>query len=67
MTINNHVLPILIISLLFVAIFSVTGCVDSGTTPDGEVDDHDITATQTTGSDEEVILKIFHAGSLSVP
>ena len=67
MTINNHILPILIISLLFVAIFSVTGCIDNETTPADEVDSQDTTATQTTGSDREAILKIFHAGSLSVP
>jgi molybdate/tungstate transport system substrate-binding protein len=67
MTINNHILPILIISLLFVAIFSVTGCIDNETTTDLEVDSQDTNATQTTGSDREAILKIFHAGSLSVP
>ena len=67
MNIKNHILPILTISLLIVAIFSVTGCVDNETTPDSDVDSHDITANQTTGSGEEAILKIFHAGSLSVP
>jgi len=67
MIIKNHILPILTISLLIVAIFSVTGCVDNETTPDSDVDSHDITANQTTGSGEEAILKIFHAGSLSVP
>ncbi|MCD4766555.1 MAG: tungstate ABC transporter substrate-binding protein WtpA, partial [Methanosarcinales archaeon] len=67
MSIKYHILPILTISLLFIAIFSVTGCVDSETTPDSEVDTHDIIATQTTGSGEEAILKIFHAGSLSIP
>jgi molybdate/tungstate transport system substrate-binding protein len=64
---KDSILPILTISLLLIAIFSVTGCINNETTPDGEVDTHDITATQTTGSDDEVILKIFHAGSLSVP
>lgn len=67
MAIKNHILQILIISLLFIAIFSVTGCIDNETTPDGEVNADDITTTQTTVSDEEAILKIFHAGSLSVP
>ena len=67
MTTKDHILQILTIFTLLTAIFSVTGCVDSETTPDGEVDDHDITATQTTGSDEEAVLKIFHAGSLSIP
>ncbi len=64
---KNHIITILTIFTLLTAIFSVTGCIDSETIPDGEVDSQDITATQTTGSDEEVILKIFHAGSLSVP
>jgi molybdate/tungstate transport system substrate-binding protein len=67
MAIKNHILQILIISLLFIAIFSVTGCIDNETKPDGEVNADDITTTQTTVSDEEAILKIFHAGSLSVP
>ena len=67
MTIKNHILPILTLSLLLTALFSVTGCIDNETTPSGEVDTHDISATQTTGSDNEAILKIFHAGSLSVP
>ncbi|MBE0524076.1 MAG: tungstate ABC transporter substrate-binding protein WtpA [Methanosarcinales archaeon] len=67
MTIKNHILPILIIAVLFAAIFSVTGCIDSETTPDGKENAHDTTTTQTTGSDEEAVLKIFHAGSLSVP
>ena len=67
MVIKNHILPILTISLLLVAIFSVTGCIDNKTTLGGEVDSQDINATQTTGSDEEAVLKIFHAGSLSVP
>ena len=67
MTINDHIITILTISLLLVAIFSVTGCVDNETTKDGEADNQGTTATQTTASDEEAILKIFHAGSLSVP
>ena len=67
MTIKNHIFLILTISLLLTAIFSVTGCVDNKTTPDSDVDSHDLTANQTTGSGEEAILKIFHAGSLSVP
>jgi molybdate/tungstate transport system substrate-binding protein len=67
MTTKDHILQILTISLLLVAIFSVTGCVDSETTPDDEAGTQGITATQTTGPDEEAILKIFHAGSLSIP
>jgi len=67
MTIKDHILSILTISLLFIAIFLVTGCIDNETTPDGEVNADNITATQTAVSGEETILKIFHAGSLSVP
>ncbi|MRG77804.1 MAG: tungstate ABC transporter substrate-binding protein WtpA [ANME-2 cluster archaeon] len=67
MTTKDHILQILTIFTLLVAIFSVTGCVDSETTPDNEAGTQGITATQTTGPDEEAILKIFHAGSLSIP
>ncbi|MCD4766272.1 MAG: hypothetical protein K8R34_07155, partial [Methanosarcinales archaeon] len=67
MTIKNHIFLILTISLLLTAIFLVTGCIDNKMTPDSDVDSHDITANQTTASDEEAVLKIFHAGSLSIP
>ena len=67
MTIKNKIFTILTIFVLFGAVFSATGCINNETTTNDDVNINGQDAVQTIGPEGELVLKIFHAGSLSVP